>query len=84
MELLTDTNPVSVASPVLLIANPASRRGGPLLARARAAFAAAGVECEALLTERPGHAAEMVEAVAEGRGTRYGAVFTLGGDGTAM
>jgi diacylglycerol kinase (ATP) len=65
---------------LLLIANPAARRAPRLLRRARAAFDAAKVGYEVLLTERPGHAAELA-AMARGR---YDAVFTLGGDGTAM
>lgn len=47
---------------------------------ARAAFAALGVPCEVVRTERPGHAAELVAARPPG----YAAVFTLGGDGTTM
>ena len=65
---------------VLLVANPASRRGARLRAAALRAFAEAGVHCDAVLTERPGHAAEICRARASG----YDAVFTLGGDGTAM
>jgi diacylglycerol kinase (ATP) len=64
----------------LLIANPASRRAQGLLAGARRAFAAAGVECEVALTEYPGHAAEIAAA----RHVDFDAVFSLGGDGTAM
>ena len=45
-----------------------------------AAFARAGVLCDVLLTERPGHAAEL----ARERSRDYDAVFALGGDGTAM
>ena len=64
----------------LLIANPASRRGMGLIGRATRAFARAGVECDLVLTERPGHAAE----IAAERHASYDAVFSLGGDGTAM
>ena len=49
-------------------------------AHALSAFARRGVECDLVLTERPGHAAEIAEA----RGRAYDAVFTLGGDGTVM
>lgn len=38
------------------------------------------MSCDVVLTERPGHAAE----VAAARGREYDAVFTLGGDGTVM
>jgi diacylglycerol kinase (ATP) len=64
----------------LLVANPASRRGRRRLPRARAALAKAGVRCDVALTERPGHAADLVRS----RGGDYDAIFTLGGDGTAM
>jgi diacylglycerol kinase (ATP) len=66
--------------PVLLIANPAARRAPSLLAAAERAFRAADVRCDVVLTERPGHGAEVASRLAGG----YGAVFTLGGDGTAM
>jgi diacylglycerol kinase (ATP) len=64
----------------LLIANPASRRGRGLLKAAEKAFAKAGVTCDVVLTEYPGHAAEIATA----RHPEYDAVFSLGGDGTAM
>ena len=64
----------------LLIANPASRRGGRYVDESRRAIVAAGAECDVMLTERSGHAAEM----ARGLGTSYDVVFALGGDGTAM
>jgi diacylglycerol kinase (ATP) len=72
MELLRD--------PVLLIANPAARRGTRLHDVALAAFRAAAVRCDAVLTERAGHGAELATRLA----ADYGAVFALGGDGTAM
>ncbi len=65
---------------VLLVVNPASRRGARVLARAEAAFAAAGARCETLRTTEPGEGAR---AVTE-RHAEFDAVFTLGGDGTAM
>lgn len=64
----------------LLIANPASRRGRKRADRAARALADRGVECDIALTERAGHAAEL----ARDRGMGYDAVFTVGGDGTAM
>jgi YegS/Rv2252/BmrU family lipid kinase len=69
-----------LTGPVLLITNPAARRAARALNAALAAFRAAGVPCDALATEWPGHAAELAAA----HGARYRAVFTLGGDGTAM
>jgi diacylglycerol kinase (ATP) len=65
---------------VLLIVNPASRRGARLRDKALKAFADAGVACDAMPTEAPGHAA----VLAKTHGHKYHAVFTLGGDGTVM
>jgi diacylglycerol kinase (ATP) len=65
---------------VLLIVNPASRKGLRVRAKAVKAFANAGVKCELMPTEAPGHAA----TIARTHGHRYDAVFTLGGDGTVM
>jgi diacylglycerol kinase (ATP) len=64
----------------LLIVNPAARRARVLRHEAEAAFQAAGASCDVVMTERPGHGA----AVAGERCGSYDAVFTLGGDGTAM
>jgi diacylglycerol kinase (ATP) len=64
----------------LVIANPASRRATGLLAKALTAFSGANVACDVVLTEYPGHAAEIARA----RSADYDAVFSLGGDGTAM
>lgn len=65
---------------VLLIVNPASRRGDRIRMKALRAFADAGVECRMMLTEAPGHAA----IIAKTHASKYDAVFTLGGDGTVM
>ena len=65
---------------VLLIVNPASRRGGRIRAKTLKAFADAGVACDMMPTEAPGHAATLAKAHAH----KYDAVFTLGGDGTVM
>jgi diacylglycerol kinase (ATP) len=64
----------------LVIANPAARRAARTRKAAIAAFDRAGVRCDVVLTERPGHAG----ALARERWRDYDAVFTLGGDGTAM
>ena len=69
-----------VTGPVLLIVNPASRRGERLWREATEAFRVAGIACDEVATERAGHAAD----VAAERAAAYDAVFTLGGDGTAM
>lgn len=65
---------------VLLIVNPASRRGAKMVSRATTAFNEAGVALEIMTTEAPGHGAEL----AARHGPDYDAVFTLGGDGTAI
>lgn len=65
---------------VLLVANPAARRGGPLREAALKAFRDAGIHCDAMLTEKPGDGAELCMMHA----SKYDVVFTLGGDGTAM
>lgn len=65
---------------VLLIVNPASRRGARLRRKALEAFADAAVECELMETQAPGHAA----VIAKTHAHKYDAVFTLGGDGTVM
>ena len=72
MELLT--------GPFLLVANPAARRARRRLAAAREALGAGGARVDVATTERPGHAADIVRE----RAASYRAVFTLGGDGTAM
>lgn len=65
---------------VLLIVNPASRRAARIVGRALEAFADAGVSCDTMPTEAPGHAAILAKTHAH----KYDAVFTLGGDGTVM
>jgi len=65
---------------VLLIVNPASRRGNRIRTKALRAFADAGVDCRMMVTEAPGHAA----IIAKTHASQYDAVFTLGGDGTVM
>jgi len=65
---------------VLLIVNPASRRGARTRDKALKAFRDAGVACDAMPTEAPGHAAILAKTHAH----KYQAVFTLGGDGTVM
>jgi diacylglycerol kinase (ATP) len=69
-----------LSGPILLITNPGARRGTLLEQRARAALLAAGAEFEVVVSAHPGHAA----IVATERGRDFAAVFTLGGDGTAM
>jgi diacylglycerol kinase (ATP) len=66
----------------LLIVNPASRTGGGArtLRKAEAAFRDMGVHCDTRTTNSAGHGAELARELASG----YDAVFTLGGDGTAI
>jgi diacylglycerol kinase (ATP) len=68
------------AKTALLITNPASRRGLALYEQTRQAMREAGIFCDAVLTEHPGHAATLARTLAP----QYDLVFTLGGDGTAM
>jgi diacylglycerol kinase (ATP) len=65
---------------VLLIVNPAARRGRRGQRAAVDAFDRRGIHCDVVVTAGPGDAAR---AVAE-RGELYHAIFALGGDGTAM
>ena len=65
---------------VLLLANPVARRGRKLRERALRAFREHGVRCDVVFTEYAGHAGELAARLA----SDYDAVFTLGGDGTAM
>jgi YegS/Rv2252/BmrU family lipid kinase len=64
----------------LLIVNPASRIGRKAMPKAQASFEDAGVHCDTRITESPGHAARLASQMA----SQYDAVFTIGGDGTAM
>ena len=65
---------------VLLIVNPASRRGSRMVKKAANAFQGEGVAIEIMNTNAPGHAAQLAVEFAGS----YDAVFTLGGDGTAI
>ena len=67
-------------SKVLLIVNPASRRGARVQHKSVHAFSKAGVAVIVMQTEAPGHGAQLAAA----HGSDYDAVFTLGGDGTAI
>jgi diacylglycerol kinase family enzyme len=69
-----------LSGPILLITNPAARRGRLLEQRARDALRTAGVDFDVVVTTHQGHAAE----VAMERAPGVSAVLTLGGDGTAM
>ncbi len=60
--------------------NPASRRGDRAVAAAEKAFAKAGITADVMMTEAPGHGAQIAARL----GSSYDAVFTLGGDGTAI
>lgn len=65
---------------VLLIVNPASRLGRRALPKAQRAFVDMGVQCDTKVTDSPGHGARIAAEYAHS----YDAVFTLGGDGTAI
>lgn len=64
----------------MLVVNPAARRGRTGECDARRAFADAGVPVELMRTTAAGDAARFATAHA----AAHDAVFTLGGDGTAM
>src|SRR5687768_2864990 len=64
----------------LVIANPASRGGAKRQASVVRELARADIAADAVATQYAGHAAE----IAASRARDYDAVFTLGGDGTAM
>ncbi|MEX1186790.1 MAG: diacylglycerol kinase family protein [Gemmatimonadaceae bacterium] len=64
----------------LVIANPASHGGARRQAAAARELARAKIEADSVATEYAGHAA----VIAAERAGSYDAVFTLGGDGTAM
>lgn len=65
---------------VLLVVNPAARSAQAAERHARHAFETLGVHAELVRTTGPGDARRQVLA----RGAEFDAVFTLGGDGTAM
>jgi YegS/Rv2252/BmrU family lipid kinase len=65
---------------ILLIVNPASRRGRKVLRKAEQAFLRESVSVNVVRSEAPGHGAQLAAAMA----ADYDAVFTLGGDGTAI
>src|SRR5688572_12221359 len=64
----------------LIVANPASRGSARRTAAAVHALRRAKIEADAVSTEYAGHAG----IIARERARSYDAVFTLGGDGTAM
>jgi YegS/Rv2252/BmrU family lipid kinase len=64
----------------LLIVNPGARRAAGAREGAITAFQRAGVPCDVVITQSAGHATQVTRE----RATDYDAVFTLGGDGTAM
>ena len=69
---------------VLLIANPGSRAGRRALEPVRLALRNAGVSCTVAETAAPRHATTLVKERLAGGLDEFDAVFTLGGDGTAM
>jgi len=65
---------------VLVIVNPASRRGRRSARRAVAALERSDVRCTVVYTEHPGHA----RVLAAEHGAAHDAVCAVGGDGTIM
>lgn len=64
----------------LLIVNPAARRGDASVRAAVRTFTGLRVSCDVVITQRRGHAGEVAAANA----SDYDAIFSLGGDGTAV
>jgi YegS/Rv2252/BmrU family lipid kinase len=69
---------------VLLIVNPGSRAGSRALAPVLSALRVAGISYELAETAAPRHATTLVREWLAGDDAAFDAVFTLGGDGTAM
>lgn len=65
---------------VLLIVNPGARRAERTVSHVIEELVDRNVSCEVVFTKRGGHATE----IANERAAGFDAVFTLGGDGTAM
>lgn len=65
---------------VLLIVNPAARRGARARDEALRAFRRLGITCDVLDTRYPGHGSELARRSAD----RHDAVFVAGGDGTVV
>ena len=68
----------------LLVVNPAARGASRALPTVLDAFRMAGIDCEIAETNAPAHATELVRARLSSTRAGVDAVFTLGGDGTAM
>lgn len=77
---MSRTSPGLLVRRALLIVNPGARRAERAGIRALHVFADRGIPCEVIFTAAPGHAT----ALAHERASKVDAVFTLGGDGTAM
>ena len=78
------THQGSRVSTALLVVNPASRSGKRELDSVLRAFGAAGIACELAETDAPAHATALVRERLHADPHAFDAVFTLGGDGTAM
>ena len=75
---------VAGLSRALLVVNPGSRGGRAALPDVLRAFAAAGVDVQVAETNGPSHATTLVRERIAADAEPFDAVFTLGGDGTAM
>lgn len=64
----------------LVIVNPGARRAERAGLDALHAFAEEKVTCDVIMTNAPGHATELAREL----GPKFDAVFTVGGDGTAI
>lgn len=91
MESTGDTLTISPPRPAtrrieraLLVMNPAARGARAALPRVRDAFQRAGVSCDVVETRAPAHATQLVRERLTSLIEPLDAIFTLGGDGTAM
>ncbi len=82
--LAPSTEPKPRIGRVLLVANPAARGGRAALPVVVEAFRRAGVACDVVETRAPAHATQLVRELLASTAESVDAVFTLGGDGTAM
>jgi YegS/Rv2252/BmrU family lipid kinase len=73
-------NSAPVVKRALVIVNPGARRAEQSGIEALHAFAELSIPCDVVFTTAPGHATEL----AHERARDVDAVFTIGGDGTAM
>jgi YegS/Rv2252/BmrU family lipid kinase len=80
MSVTRETSERTPIERVLIVENPVSRLGAKSLPRVTRVLSEFDIDFDVAVTERSGHAA----AIASDRAADYDAVFSLGGDGTAV